>query len=864
MFERLAITTALLAVGCNLALVRLEERNAHDEVIARASERARPPRRGGARALASALVATGDPERARDVLLGDYRRGGQLASLVQLADLERAMGRDGVAASHYARVAALDRGVLAGRRDVCTLLDTRAAAWVALAEGAAALDDLDMVVGLCGRDDPGLRRRASAQLATRLERTRRPPTCSGDCSAPTPASALEPAIERARAEGPAALRTLAMRERIVLPPDDVLALLLADIRGQAGVRLVDDDELRAWLGDVDVEALSALVRALPIPEGSYVRLRIERVLGRAPDGGPATPSQRALWLDRASVVEGAVRWRLLAYAGELTSAEHDLVARWRGKPTAEPAGSGLEIVRSPRHWALRAEVTAASHRELLTFARLRDAAEDRDLGLELRREVLRAAAVAGIDGATAALRDEIDAALGWGRPWIALALAEVGTTADLEPWRRAAASGILLAEASCEGPCEADAADVAAIGRVLGEAWVDGQRAALRDLAFGRPRSRPPAGACPALDEVLAPQAESPLAIALDRARTGDEVGLARVLVAAIEADPSLVCAARLAMPLLVGRDAAVSAARLSDFLSHGPALDVGPALTVQATLALLGRQSTRAEHFAIAAAAAGDPRAAWRELARFARRLDARDLEVLSLRELLLQTPDYADQMVRRELVARTVVDGARAWGARDTPAGRESVVATVDEHLARLHPSQRWAERQAVIDAIERLDDDAAVMEVIGRTALASASTARGQGDPMWSPGGLAEAAAERRLAAVPAATEVFADVRRMAPLRAALAEHARDWGLRRRMAVGLATTGSAALRARGAEALLAMATPKSRAVLERLLLERPAALDGGAAVTVVEDDQVLLHLLFAMSLDDALWLRDAVGAR
>ncbi len=132
------------------------------------------------------------------------------------------------------------------------------------------------------------------------------------------------------------------------------------------------------------------------------------------------------------------------------------------------------------------------------------------------------------------------------------------------------------------------------------------------------------------------------------------------------------------------------------------------------------------------------------------------------------------------------------------------------------------------------------------------------------MWSPGGLAEAAAERRLAAVPPATEVFADVRRMAPLRAALAEHARDWGLRRRMAVGLATTGSAALRARGAEALLAMATPKSRAVLERLLLERPAALDGGAAVTVVEDDQVLLHLLFAMSLDDALWLRDAVGAR
>ncbi len=863
MFERLAITTVLFAAGCNLALVRLEERAAHDEVIARATDRARPPRRAGARAFASALVATGDAERARDVLLGDFRRGGQLASLVQLADLERTMGRDGVAAAHYARVAALDRDVLAGRRDVCTLLGARAAAWVALDEGAAALDDLDMVVRLCGRDDAGLRRRASTQLTSRLERARRPPVCTGDCSAPTPAATLEPAIAAARAEGPAALRALAMRERIVLPAADVLALLLADVHGGAGTRLVDDDELRAWLGDADLEALASAVRALPLPEGSYVRLRLERVLGRSPDGGPATPSQRALWLDRASVIEGAARWRLLAYAGELTSAEHDLVARWRGKPAA-PTGAGLEVIEAPRHWSLRLEVTAANYRDLLTFARLRDAADDRDLALELRREVLRAAATAGIDGATAALREEAGAALGWGRPWIALALADVGATADIDPWRRAAASGILLAEASCEGPCEADAADVAAIDRVLGDGWVEGRRATLRDLAFGRARVRAPAGACPGLDEVLAPQAQSPLARALARVRTDDDVGLARVLVAAIESDPSIVCAARLVMPLLVDRDAAVSAARLSDSLTHGPALDVGPALTVQATLALLGRQATRAEHYAIAAAAAGDPRTAWRELARFARRLDARDLEVLSLRELLLHTPGYADQTVRRELVARTVIDGARAWGVRDTPAGRESVVATVDEHLDRLHPAQRWAEGEAVLAAIARLSTDAAVMEVVERTALAATRSPTDTGDPMWSPRRLAESAAARRLPGVPAATVAFADVRRMAPLRAALAEHARDWGVRRQMAIGLATSGSAALRARGAEALLAMATPKARVELERLLLERPAALDGDAAVTVVDDDQVLLHLLFALSIDDALWLRDPTGAQ
>jgi len=875
-FRRALAFILPLALGCNAALVRLEKRGQHDEVIARAAERNRPPRRGGARALAQALVAEGNVERARDVLLGDFRRGGQLASLVQLADLELELGRDGVAAVHYARVASIDRTVLRGRRDVCALFDARAAAWVGLGEGGAALDDLEARGKLCGRPDARTERRAGDELRRDLARRHDAPICGPDCERTEAAESIA-AIDRARTTGPAALRELAARERSTLAADDVLDLLLADLRGEAGARLVDDDELAGWIGDADLATFVPRLRAAPAPDSAYLRLRLERVLGRIEGGGAASPSQRMLWLDRAMVVEGAVRWRLLAYAGDLVAAEQDIVARWR--PTAASDGAAkaspeADVVRpTARHWSLRVRPTATSAPELLIFARLRDASDDRDLALELRRAVLRDLHDAKVPGAADALRGEVAHALGWGRPWLALALADIDRSADIEPLRQAAATGVLLGEALCEGTCEEERADLDAIERTLGEAWITAQRASVRELALGHVQPRQRAGACPGLDEVLAPGADSPLSRALARAREISDVGVPRALVTAIESDATLVCGARLALPLLADREAKVTTSRLADALIHGR-LAAAEARTMHAVLALVGGQWARAEQLGIAAAAIGDPRETWRTIARYARRTGSRNVEVYALRELLLNSARFEDDAVRRELVAHSIVDGARGWGPRDTPAGRESVTYIVEEHLARLPSPQRWAERETVFAAVARHGLDPAILEVVERTLLAGPRAVELAGHAAakpadasdatlaWRPSRLARAFRERALAVAPTTMTVFADPERHAASRLALADVARAWPERRRAAIGLAVLGAEADRARASIELLEMSSAQTRTALERLLLERPAALDtvGGAPSSIVPSDEMLLHVLLGRSIEDALWLAPA----
>ncbi len=875
MFRRLAIGLALqLTLGCSAARVAKDGYVASEALIDAADNRHRPPRRGAARALAAALVAQGNAERARDVLLGDFRRGGQIASLIALADLERSLGRDGVAAVHYTRVLSLDRTALRGRRDVCTLLRARAAAWVSLGEGAAALDDLDAIAAVCaGEQDRRLRARAQTLLASSLRARRLPSACGAQCDHRMTPAQLDAAVLDARRQGSLAVRELARRESLSLPSADIIALLIADVRGAAGRRLLDDDELRSWVGEAGPGTFAPELRGLPAPEGAYVRLRLERVLARSPEGGLASPTERMLWLDRASVIEGVVRWRLLAYAGDLVAAEQDLVARWR--PTADadrgsPSTPETDVVRpAERHWSLRIPTTATNFLDLLMFARLRDAADDRDLAFELTRRVLGAAEHDQLEGAAQAVRDEVEHALGWGRPWLALGLADVSATADVEPLRRAAATGVLLSETLCEGPCEEDRADLETLERTLGESWVSQQRAALREYSRGRPQPRLPAGPCPGLDEVLAPGARSVLAQALERAHAGESVGVPRGLVSAIESDPTLACGARFVMPLLVDRDAAVSAARLSDYLVHGARPPVSRSLTLYAELALLGHQPMRAEHLAILAATAGDPREAWRHLARFARRTKARDLEVLALRELLLHAPGFEDDAVRRELVAHTIVDGARTWGVGETPAGRESVSYVVDEHLLRLPPSQRWAERAAVFDAVARHGLEPAVVAIVERTLLpvervaelgVGAAAVHTTNAASWSPHRLAREVDARRLAGPPLSATVFANVGRMIPLRLALARTARDWGVRRRAAIGLAIFGSEQERADGAAALLSMTSATTRHELERLLLDRPAAIapwSPAVSTSVVPDDDVLLHLLFGLSPEHVLWL-------
>jgi hypothetical protein len=852
------LATIVVALGCSRSLVHLAEQGDHEAVIERAAQKRWPPRRKAARAFASALVHEGDVERARDVLLGDYRRGGQLESLVALADLERRLGRDGVAAAHYAEVVSGDRTRLRRRADVCALFDERAASWVGVGEGAAALDDLDRVDLLCGRSDAELRRRGESLLrATIRRRTAAPsrPRVTAAASTAAPVSSIEATRRELLARG-------ASR-----PARETVDALLADLRGEAGARLVDDDELRLWLGELEPAALRQDVAAQPAAEAAYLRLRIDRALGSPPDGKPATPIARLLWVDRASVATAAVRWRLLAYVGDLVAAEQDLVARWR--PTAPRAGatSTDTVVSVDRHWSLRVPIDAANRNDLLVFARLRDAGDDLDLGIELRRRVAQEVGDPAI--ARAVVVDEATHALGWGRAWIALAITDALDSADVEPVRRAAASAIVLGEAVCGGPCPEDVADLEAIERTLGAAWIEAARARVRSWALDRAQTPPVAGACPALAEVLAPGARTPLARAVERYGRGESIGTGRALVAAIEADPTLGCASRFAVPLLVAHQARTSAARLADFMAFGTLPATEWSLLTHAALALLGGQSFRGEQLAIAAAAAGDAPVMWRRVARLAHAVGNRDVEVLALREALLHTPQLDDDALRRAMVVSSLVDAARSWGPGQTEAGREATRRILEERLDEVPAERRWSEREAVLWAVHRaalsVEQRARLGEILG-VSLAEASAPAELERAMWSDRRIAAAIRERTIAAPPAWATVFADPRRMTATRLALGEDARDWAVRRRAALGASVVGTTAERALAAQQLVTMTEGAPRDALVRLLLARPAALaaDTGAAAVVVDDEELLLHVLFELDIGSALWPEALPGSR
>ncbi|MBX7081165.1 MAG: hypothetical protein K1X88_18335 [Nannocystaceae bacterium] len=886
---RVATRVGLLALSwlgpaCAPSLVRLERAGRHDDVIAAADARRWPPRRAQARALARSLVALGREQRARDVLLRDWRRGGQLPSLVALAELEHGLGREGLAAAHFTRVLSVDRSAVADRPEVCALLQTRAQGWVALGEGDAALDDLDRSWQLCGRDDAALRTTATAaareQLRTRIASALPCEDCD-EGPARADASAFEAVRDRARADGPQALRAWAAAHRAELPPADVVALLLAELRGEAGEALLEDDELRRWLGETAPSAFVELLATGNPLEGAYVRLRLERVLGRSPDGGVASPSQRALWADRAAMIPGAVDWRRLALVDDLTGVEQDLVATWRPRarrPETTAAADRDVIAPIDTHWALRVPLDAHSAPALLLLARLRDADGDRELALEIAMHVLRGALAQGLPGAPTLLRDEVERALGWGRPWRALALAHADEHAELAPLRAAAATAVLIEETLCGGPCEDEAADVAAAQTVLGAERIAAIRAELRELATARPGVRARAGACVGLDEALTPGARTPLSRALARARTPGDEGVADAIAEAIESDPTLVCAGRLLLPVMVAHGYRVTARRLSDHLSHVPELRVAPLLQLHAGLAMIAGDEPRAEQLGVAAAArATSARESWRELARVAAATGARDVERLALRESIVRGPGLRDDAARRAMLVAAIEDGWTHWGPRDTPAGRESIPRLVTDALAGLHPSQRADERERLVTALAmRATDDDAIAAIVravlpgellslhplaamrlGLQALPQA--------PAGSDDVLALQIEARRVAEPPPARAVLGRPEAWIATRTAISHAARDWALRRRLAVGLLVLGDEVARARAAAELWSMASAPVRGPLQELLLDRPSALAaaGAPAPGVVDDDVLLVHVLLALPLDAALHLRDA-GAR
>ncbi|HVI02757.1 MAG TPA: hypothetical protein VM869_28860, partial [Enhygromyxa sp.] len=135
----------LVSSGCGGALARLAKDENWVELDRRARAMKQAPRGKAARAWAQALVELDRAEEARAVLLRDFRHGGDEASLLALADLERQLGLRGIAAAHYTRLIDIDLDTVQRSPDaqvICELLRERARVEAALGEALAA--DADM------------------------------------------------------------------------------------------------------------------------------------------------------------------------------------------------------------------------------------------------------------------------------------------------------------------------------------------------------------------------------------------------------------------------------------------------------------------------------------------------------------------------------------------------------------------------------------------------------------------------------------------------------------------------------------------------------------------------------------------------
>lgn len=554
------------------------------------------------------------------------------------------------------------------------------------------------------------------------------------------------------------------------------------------------------------------------------------------------------------------------------------------------AGAGSPVVPRPGLWSARGEVDAVTLPRLLLLARLRGLAGRRDQALAIASYALSEARARGLAAIPELAAAEARHELAAGRPWAAIALARVVPAGPADDVVRAAGSAIALERASCGERC-GDADDRGAVRQVFGETWLQEQEGRALEAAFAREAPTRRATGCPVLAELLAPDASGELATTLRRARREGlrAEGLPDALRRAVEADLTLECAGRIAVPLMYAADARVAAEALADVLTHVPQEIGSGQLAVQSELALILGRRDQADQLAIAAAAASvEPRLAWRRAAAIAGWVDARHHELLALRQGLLHGPRPEEaEALRQRLVVRGLRDANDAWAPRNAEAGREAFTRSVESYLGDLPAARRWHAREDLAFALAEYEwADAEAAELLRAAVWPSEAIARvhpaghlrleralGSLDPAEAPPSLApdEVAAwlsprtgsgpnletlgpDDKVSPIPRVTEALCAVdalqrARLVALRRGLAPDER-----RRAAIALAVTGDAATRQRALQALLAGLEPARRDATLDAIVAGLAAAEARGAVPMVAGEDELLALVFGLVRDPA----------
>ena len=857
------VGAALLLGGCGGPLLRLAKQQDWAELDRKARGQARPPRGKAARAWAQALVELGNIEEARAVLQRDFRHGGQEASLLALAELEREQGLLGMAAARYTRLLTIDLDALQAsdsRDAACELLRGRARAELALGQAMAADSDMRRMALVCPAGVTDEDRsflsslRPQAQDEAEARRTLAEATAGTAVAIEQIEADLAEQLDLARKRGPRAVLALAAAADMQVEPDDVAMLLAAEFGGALGPGLVSRQRITAWIGDNDIDAVLAAIDTLPDGSREYALLRLAGVRSDLD-----VEAERQGWivaamgsLSNGGPQEAAKAWRVSAITGDLGGAEFALNTNLRDmipvEPVPEPApgkggakrkgegkaapgsdGPAPDRVELPTvHWSLRVPVDRRSFDLLLTLARLFEQRGQTAQALELRRHVLVAGHEVGLAQVSAAAVDEVRRALVLGHPWQALAIAEVVPGPLLDEILAVAASAIGLRRAA--GLDEADEADRNVVFRVLGDPWFTQWDprlvAALDGLDLGE------TARCPGLGRWLDDDAADRLrAVGLDPERSraaleaafahldGPETGAA--LVAAIESDLALSCSASL-IELLFAGPHAVALSTLDERLIHAPELDGPLQLQLAAEVALAHGELSRATLLTISAAAqSSDPRALWARAAVAGRSFGGREYTLEALRELLMHSPGLHDEAARRELVLMRLrdVDGDDIIRSGDDKA-IESLTAVLHEYVREAPRQRQWARLDRVLWQLAGETRADALAWSLLIAALVDDRTRRDHPEAVAALERAAMPAEGDAGGAVPGIPTVFlGDAASLCEIDIALADAATR--------IGAASTCDPMQRARALAALLADAPEQQRAALRSQILAGPAAI-------------------------------------
>ena len=169
-------------------------------------------------------------------------------------------------------------------------------------EGEAADADARRAAYLCpGPDDAPLLAATNAAAQEQVDARIASGRCPPPCAVAEDTEDVAPTTDASAAELLAA-RTAAATE---LSPEELVTVVLADVKGELGPSILDDDTLRARLGGQGWGALAPTVMSSTGPVAAYLQLRLAPVLVDLPQApGAGGARERDRWSNQALRIPG--------------------------------------------------------------------------------------------------------------------------------------------------------------------------------------------------------------------------------------------------------------------------------------------------------------------------------------------------------------------------------------------------------------------------------------------------------------------------------------------------------------------------------------------------------------------------------